>query len=107
MSAAEAVLLRYRGGEVYGLLNTVPGALLSARVAGVDIVPLLHGPHAVFAGDDGALVTSATLSQMVDAAHALRMAREAAEHARVTLEMERTPKRPAKRTGKVKRRAKR
>lgn len=79
MSAPEqpqGVLLRYAGGEVYGVLNTVPGALLSVRVAGVDIIPLLHGPHAVIAGDDGALVTSATLSQMVDAQ---RMTREAAQ----------------------------
>ena len=31
------VLLRYAGGgEVYGLLNTVPGALLSVRVAGAN-----------------------------------------------------------------------
>jgi len=101
------VLLRYAGGgEVYGMLNTVPGALLSVRVAGVDIIPPLRGPHAVIAGDDGALLTSATLSQLVEATpYARRMAREAAEHERVALEMERTPKRPTKRTGKAKRRA--
>lgn len=69
------VLLRYHGGEVYGLLNTVPGALLSVRVAGVDIIPPLHGPHAVIADDDGALLTSATLTQLVEATpHARRIA---------------------------------
>ena len=98
------VLLRYAGGgEVYGLLNTVPGALLSVRVAGVDIIPPLHGPHAVTSDDDGALLTSATLSQLVEATpHARRIADEAAEHERVALEMERAPKRStkAKRTGK-------
>ena len=101
------VLLRYAGGEVYGLLNTVPGALLSVRVAGVDIIPPLRGPHAVTSDDDGALLTSATLSQLVEATpHARRIADEAAEHERVALEMERTPKRStkAKRTGKGKRR---
>ena len=98
------VLLRYAGGEVYGLLNTVPGALLSVRVAGVDIIPPLRGPHAVTSDDDGALLTSATLSQLVEATpHARRIADEAAEHERVALEMERTPtqaKAKAKRTGK-------
>ena len=98
------VLLRYAGGEVYGLLNTVPGALLSVRVAGVDIIPPLHGPHAVTSDDDGALLTSATLSQLVEATpHARRSADETAEHERVALEMERTPT-TAKRAGKGKRR---
>ena len=98
------VLLRYAGGEVYGLLNTVPGALLSVRVAGVDIIPPLRGPHAVIADDDGALLTSATLSQLVEATpHARRSADETAEHERVALEMERPPTK-AKRTGKGKRR---
>ncbi len=92
------VLLRYAGGEVYGLLNTVPGALLSVRVAGVDIIPPLHGPHAVTSDDDGALLTSATLSQLVEAAPRVRRSGdETAEHERVALEMERTQ---AKRTGK-------
>lgn len=94
------VLLRYHGGEVYGLLNTVPGALLSVRVAGVDIIPPLHGPHAVTSDDDGALSTAATLTQLVEATpHARRIADEAAEHERVALEMERTQAK-AKRTGK-------
>lgn len=109
MSAPEqpqGVLLRYAGGEVYGMLNTVPGALLSMRVAGVDIIPPLRGPHAVVAGDDGALITAATLSQLVEATpYARRIADEAAEYGRVALEMERTPKRAtkAKRAGKAKR----
>jgi hypothetical protein len=95
------VLLRYAGGgEVYGLLNTVPGALLSVRVAGVDIIPPLRGPHAITACDDGALLTAATLTQLVEATpHARRIADEAAEHERVALEMKRPPTK-AKRTGK-------
>jgi hypothetical protein len=73
------VLLRYHGGEVYGLLSTVPGALLSVRVAGVDIIPPLHGPHAVIADDDGALLTSATLTQLVEATpHARTVSRRMA-----------------------------
>ena len=83
MSGTQGVLLRYAGGEVYGLLNTVPGALLSVRVAGIDIIPPLHGPHAVMTGDDGALLTSATLTQLVETAALMRrIADEAAEHER-------------------------
>jgi hypothetical protein len=87
----QGVLLRYAGGEVYGLLNTVRGALLSVRVAGIDIIPPLHGPHAVMTCDDGALLTSATLTQLIETAALMRrIADEAAEHERVA--MERTSK---------------
>jgi hypothetical protein len=102
MSGTQGVLLRYHGGEVYGLLNTVRGALLSVRVAGVDIIPPLHGPHAVMTGDDGALLTSATLTQLANTAPLMRrIADEAAEHERVA--MERAPKRTGKATGRGRR----
>jgi len=85
----QGVLLRYAGGEVYA-------------VAGVRVAVTPMEPCPVWPAADG-FETTATLTDLVAAdAHHCRMAAEAAEHARVTLEMERTPKRPAKRTGKAK-----
>ena len=114
MSAPEqpqGVLLRYAGGTVYALPTADRHVW---RVAGVevhvDMVVSTHGTGEVMGAE-----TPHSLAYAVEIRHRVAAEREriaakaaeAAEHARVALEMERTPKRPAKRTGKAKRVAKR
>lgn len=105
MTAAEAVLLRYRGGEVYAVPEAHAGGLalrLALRVAGVRVAVTSLEPCPVWS-TVGGFETGGTLTDLVAAGeHHRRMAREAAEHARVTPEMERAPRRPARRTGKAK-----
>ena len=106
MSAPEqpqGVLLRYAGGTVYAAPEEAHG-FLALRVAGVRVAVTPMEPCPVRPTESG-FETGGTLTDLVAAGeHHRRMAREAAEHARVTLEMERTPKRTARRTGKAKRR---
>lgn len=105
MTATQGVLLRYRGGTVYAVPEAHAGGL-ALRVAGVRVAVTPMEPCPVWPAEGG-FETTATLTDLVAAGeHHRRMAREAAEHARVTLEMERTPKRPARRTGKAKAKAK-
>lgn len=100
------VLLRYAGGEVYAVPEARAGGL-TLRVAGVSVAVSPLEPCPVLLALGG-FETEGTLTDLVAAGeHHRRMAREAAEreaaeHARVALEMERTPKRPAKRAGKAK-----
>ena len=56
--------------------------------------------NSIVEGDDSGAVEAAEAAEAAEADDAA----EAAEHARVALEMERTPKRTARRTGKAKRR---
>lgn len=118
MTATQGVLLRYRGGTVYAVPEAHAGGL-ALRVAGVRVAVTPMEPCPVWPAVDG-FETGGTLTDLVAAGeHHRRMEREAAEaaeaakaaeaaeHARVALEMERTPKRPAKRTGKAKAKAKR
>lgn len=98
MSAPEqpqGVLLRYAGGKVYALPTADRHVW---RVAGVEVHVDLVAEHT----GTGEVIGLETADSLAGAAHSLRMAREAAEHARVALEMERAPKRPAKRAGKAK-----
>lgn len=100
MTATQGVLLRYRGGTVYAVPEAHAGGL-ALRVAGVCVAVTPMEPCPVWPAVDG-FETGGTLTDLVAAGeHHRRMAREAAEHERVTLEMERT-KRPAKRAGKAK-----
>ena len=103
----QGVLLRYAGGEVYAVPEARAGGL-TLRVAGVSVAVSPLEPCPVLLALGG-FETTGTLTDLVAAGeHHRRMEREAAEHARVALEMERTPKRPtkakrvAKRTGKGK-----
>jgi hypothetical protein len=101
---SQGVLLRYRGGEVYAVPFEEHG-FLALRVAGVRVMVTPMEPCPVRPAVDG-FETYGTLTDLVAAGeHHRRLEREAAEHARVAMEMERT--RPAKRTGKAKGRAKR
>ena len=101
MTATQGVLLRYRGGEVYAVPEAHAGGL-ALRVAGVRVAVTPLEPCPVWPAVDG-FETTATLTDLVAAdAHHRRMAAEAAEHARITLEMERAPKRPSRRAGKAK-----
>ena len=106
----QGVLLRYAGGEVYALARPRVGRVWSLTIAGVTLKCVMH-----VEGDtipDGAwlrvkvdLTTFAAtpaVLRRVDVMTAARVAAEAAEHARVALEMERAPKRPARRAGKAK-----
>lgn len=110
---SQGVLLRYAGGgEVYAAPEEAHG-FLALRVAGVRVAVTPMEPCPVWPVVGG-FETTGTLTDLVAAGeHHRRMEREAAEHARVALEMERapqrTPKRPtkARRTGKAKGRAKR
>lgn len=95
----QGVLLRYAGGEVYALPTADRHVW---RVAGVNVAVSPRTPCPVRPTESG-FETTGTLTDLVAAGeHHRRLEREAAEHARVTLEMERAPKRPAKRTGKAK-----
>lgn len=104
MSAPEqpqGVLLRYAGGgTVYAVPEEVHG-FLALRVAGVRVAVTPLEPCPVWPVVGG-FETTGTLTDLVAAGeHHRRMAREAAEHARVALEMERAPTQAkAKRTGK-------
>lgn len=124
MSAPEqpqGVLLRYAGGEVYALARPVAGLVWDVSVAGSVLRCRIA---ASVLPEDASLRTEMDLAELAAAspiqrrielvsatrdALIARLEREAAEHARVALEMERAPKRPArakaKRTGKAKRRA--
>ena len=106
----QGVLLRYAGGKVYALARYRVGRVWSLTIAGVTLKYVMH-----VEGDtipDGAwlrvkvdLTTFAAtpaVLRRVDVMTAARVAAEAAEHARVALEMERTPQR-AKRPTKAKR----
>jgi len=98
----QGVLLRYAGGgTVYAAPEARAGGL-TLRVAGVSVAVSPLEPCPVLLALGG-FETEGTLTDLVAAGeHHRRMAAEAAEHARVALEMERTPKRPAQRTGKAK-----
>lgn len=101
MSATQGVLLRYHRGTVYAVPEEHHG-FLALRVAGVRVAVTPMEPCPVWPAVDG-FETMGTLTDLVAAdAHHRRMAAEAAEQARVTLEMERAPKRSAKRAGKAK-----
>lgn len=105
MTGAETTFLVYRGGDVYVVPEAHEGGL-ALRVAGVRVAVTPMEPCPVWPAVDG-FETGGTLTDLVAAdAHHRRMAREAAEHTRVTLEMERAPKRPARRAGKAKAKAK-
>ena len=121
MSAPEqtrGVLLRYAGGEVYALARPVTGLVWDVSVAGSVLRCRIA---ASVLPEDASLRTEMDLAELAAAspiqrrielvsatrdALIARLEREAAEHARVALEMERAPKRPARRAGKAKAKAK-
>ena len=110
MSAPEqpqGVLLRYAGGGTVYAVPEESHGFLALRVAGVRVAVTPMEPCPVWP-TTGGFETGGTLTDLVAAGeHHRRMEREAAEHARVALEMERAPKRATKRATKAKRVAKR
>lgn len=106
IAATQGVLLRYRGGEVYALARPVAGLVWDVSVAG-SVLRCIVRNASELAGAAwfrtrmtlAEFAAASTVERSIDVMTAARVAAEAAEHARVTLEMERTVKPAAKAAG--------